>query len=100
MAQKPTVNKRLTPKALKKFVRPDKPLSIALLEAMREKLDDAIDMGDFDDTKAHPINGHEMPYQQWLKVFAPHAASSEMERTTLVRGNGQRVFKMELLLQP
>lgn len=78
MAQKPTVNKRLTPKALKKFVRPDKPLSIALLEAMREKLDDAIDMGDFDDTKAHPINGHEMPYQQWLKVFAPHAASSEM----------------------
>jgi len=78
MAQKSLVNTRATPKPLKKFIRPDKPLSLALLQAMEEKFDEVIDGGDFDSGKAVPITGHELDYSRWLKTYAPHAASAEL----------------------
>ena len=77
MAQKSLVNTRLTPKPLKKFLRPDKPLAYALLQAMEEKFEEVIDGADFDGGRAIPIAGHELDYQKWLRTYAPHAASSE-----------------------
>lgn len=44
--KKSNVNTRITPKALKKFTRPDKPLSVALLESMIESIDTIIDTAD------------------------------------------------------
>lgn len=78
MSAKSNVNTRITPKALKKFIRPDKPLSAALLEAMTERFDEMIDGGDFDTGQATPIAGNELPYDRWLKTYAPHAASSPL----------------------
>ena len=70
------VSSRATPRAFKKFVRPTKPLAVALLEALQEELDTAIELGDFDSGLATALPGHEMDYESWLKAYAPHAASS------------------------
>jgi hypothetical protein len=75
---KSSVNTRLTPRSLKKFVRPDKPLQIALLEAMKMELSEAVENGDFDSGKAVPLQGHELGYESWLRTYAPHAASSDL----------------------
>lgn len=72
------VSSRLTPRSLKKFVRPTKPLAVALLEAMSAEIDTAIELGDFDSGLATALPGHELDYENWLKVYAPHAASSTL----------------------
>jgi hypothetical protein len=79
MAQKSQVNTRITPKALKKFIRPNKPLTVALLQAMQERFDIQVDGSEFGSV-AHPIDGHEMDYQRWLKRYAPHAASAPLAK--------------------
>ena len=75
---KQLVNSRITPKNFKKHVRPDKPLSLSLLEAMESELNNIIETGDYDSGKAVALPGAELDYQQWLKLNAPHAASSAM----------------------
>ena len=69
---------RQTPRAFKKFVRPDKPLSLALLEALDNELDTIIKTGDFDTGRAYPIQGSDLDYKSWLRTYAPHAASSPL----------------------
>jgi len=54
-------------------VRPTKPLPVALLEALQQELDNAIELGDFDSGLAAALPGHELPYDEWLRVYAPHA---------------------------
>jgi hypothetical protein len=76
--QKLSVNTKATPRNLKKFVRPGKDLGIALLEAFTSELNDYADNGAFDGGTAYPIQGHDMPYPDWLRVYAPQAASSKM----------------------
>jgi len=76
--KKPSVNTRLVPKAFKKYVRPDKDLTVALLEAALDDLDQTIQVGDFDSGSAFPIDGAEYDYKHWLRAFAPHAASSPL----------------------
>jgi hypothetical protein len=76
--KKSLVNSRITPKALKKFTRPDKPLSVALLESMIENLDTIIDTSDFSGGGSYPISGHELDYERWLRTYAIHAASAEL----------------------
>jgi hypothetical protein len=66
------------PKNFKKFVRPDKPLSVALLEAALDDLDQTIQFGDFDSNSAYPITGSEISYQNWLKSYVGNAASSPL----------------------
>ena len=78
MKQRSTVNTRVTPRNLKKFIRPDKPLSVALLEAMEDEFDTIIKIGDFDKGRAYPIEGSELEYKSWLRTYAPHAASSPL----------------------
>ncbi len=73
-----SVRTSLTPRNFRKFVRPDKPLELALLEAMEEEFDTIVKNGDFDSGSAHPMDGHELPYDQWLRTYAPHAASSPL----------------------
>ena len=73
------MNTRITPKALKKFIRPNKPLTVALLQAMQERFDIQVDGSEFGSV-AHPIDGHEMDYQRWLKRYAPHAASAPLAK--------------------
>ncbi len=53
------VNTKLTPRNFRKLVRPDKPLSVALLEAMEDEFDSIIKMGDFEQGGAYPIDGSE-----------------------------------------
>lgn len=77
MKQRP-ISSRTTPRSFRKFVRPDKPLNIALMEAMEEELDTIIRVGDFDQGRAYPIEGSELGYQAWLRTYAPHAASSPL----------------------
>lgn len=72
------LNTRATPKQFKKFVRPDKPLHLSLLEAMNHEITNILETGDYDSGKATSLPGSDLPYDQWLKVSAPHAASSEM----------------------
>lgn len=76
--QKLSVNTRATPRGFKKFVRPGKDLSIALLEAVTADLNEYADTGAFDGGTAYPIQGYDMPYVDWLRVYAPQAASSKM----------------------
>lgn len=76
--RKSNVNTRVTPTALKKYIRPDKPLAVALLEAMDGEFDTILKMGDFDNGRAFPIEGAEMDYRTWLRTYAPHAASSPL----------------------
>lgn len=76
--KKSNVNTRLTPRPFRKYVRPDKPLSIALLEAMTNEFDTILRTGDFDSGKAFPIEGSELDFRSWLRMYAPHAASSPL----------------------
>lgn len=76
--KKTSVNTRLVPKAFKKYVRPDKDLSLALLEAALDDLEQTIQIGDFDSGSAYPSDGAELDYRHWLKAYAPHAASSPL----------------------
>lgn len=76
--KKTSVNTRLVPKAFKKYVRPDKDMTIALLEAALDDLDQTIQIGDFDSGNAYPSDGADLDYKQWLKTYARHAASSPL----------------------
>lgn len=72
------VKTSLTPRNFRKFVRPDKPLELALLEAMEEEFDTIVRNGDFDSGTAHPMDGWNLDYKHWLRTYAPHAASSPL----------------------
>jgi hypothetical protein len=72
------VSTRATPRALKKFIRPTKPLAVALLEALQDELGNAIELGDFDSGLATALPGADMDYADWLRVYAPHSASSKL----------------------
>lgn len=76
--QKLSINTRATPQNFKKFVRPGKDLSAALLEALSSELQEASTTGSFDGGTAYPISGHDLSYADWLRVYAPNAASSKM----------------------
>ena len=69
---------RNTPRAFKKFVRPTKPLQVALLEALQAEIDVAMEMGDFDSGLATSLPGTELNYEDWLRTYAPHSASSTL----------------------
>lgn len=75
---KTTINTKSTPKKLKQFARPDKPLAVSLLELLESELTTTIETGDFDSGRAFALPGHELDYKTWLKTYAPHAASSEL----------------------
>jgi len=72
------VSTRSTPRAFRKFVKPTKPLTVALLEALQSEIDQAIELGDYDSGLATALPGHDMHYEDWLRVYAPHAASSTL----------------------
>lgn len=75
----PTLNNNKTvPRKFKQYVRPDKHLSLALLEALSGELTTVIETGDYDSGKAFALEGAELNYAQWLKNHAPHATSSAM----------------------
>ena len=75
----PALNSNKTvPRKFKQYVRPDKDLSLALLEALSGELTNVIETGDYDSGKAIALPGSELPYEQWLKIHAPHATSSAM----------------------
>ena len=70
--------KRNTPKEFRHLTRADKPLSVALLEALEDQIGMVIETGDYDSGKAFAIDGASLDYKHWLKTFAPHAISSEL----------------------
>jgi len=76
--QKLSINTKATPRNLKRFVRPGKDLGIALLEAFTSELNEYADNGAFDGGTAYPIQGHDMPFMDWLRVYAPQSAPSKM----------------------
>jgi hypothetical protein len=76
--KKTSVNTKVVPKNFKKYVRPDKDLAVALLESALDELDATIQVGDFDSGHAFAIDGADLPYPNWLKTYAPHAASSPL----------------------
>ena len=75
------MNKTLSkaaPRAFRKYVKPTKPLAVALLEALGDELSQAIEVGDYDNGVASKLIGHELTYETWLSTYAPHAASSKL----------------------
>ena len=62
-----------TPRNLKKYVRPDKGLDVALLEMLDQQIGEHIQSGDFNSSGAFPIDGSEMPYQSWLRAYVSNA---------------------------
>ena len=67
-----------TPRNLKKYVRPDKGLDVALLEMLDQQIGEHIQSGDFNSSGAFPIDGSEMPYQSWLRAYVSNATSSPL----------------------
>jgi hypothetical protein len=70
--------KRNTPKEFRHLTSADKPLAVALLEALNEQINQVIETGDYDSGKAVAIDGASLDYRHWLRTFAPHAISSEL----------------------
>ena len=69
---------RSTPKEFRRFTQSDKPLAVALLEALNAQIGEVIKTGDYDSGRAFPIDGASLDYKTWLRTFAPHAMSSEL----------------------
>jgi len=70
--------KRTTPKEFRHLTSSDKPLSVALLEALEEQIGQVIETGDYDSGRAFAIDGAQLDYKHWLRTYAPHATSSEL----------------------
>jgi hypothetical protein len=73
-----TTLSKAAPRAFRKYVKPTKPLTVALLEALEDELQQAIEVGDYDSGTASKLPGHELEYEPWLSAYAPHAASSRL----------------------
>jgi len=75
---KVSVNKSSTPRQLKQYVKTNQSLSISLLQALSDEIENSLDTGDFDFGVATPLVGADLDYRTWLKTYAPHAASSSL----------------------
>ena len=62
----------------KQYTRSDKPLALALLEALDGQIEDVIKTGDYDSGRAFAVDGASLDYKTWLRTYAPHAMSSSL----------------------